>query len=60
MFEELVRDGEKINCPNCQSTKLEKLLSVPARPQSALSDLPMACNRTGPPCGPRCGRFKDS
>jgi len=60
VFEELVRGDEKIACPKCHSGKLEKLFSVPARPQTAASDLPVACNSTGPPCGSMCSRFKNN
>ena len=51
-FEELVFGDETISCPECRSKKLERLISVPARPQSdSGSDLPMACRSEGPPCG---------
>ena len=56
-FEELVLGDERVVCPKCSSSKLERLMSVPARPQSAAADLPMACNSDGPPCGPQCSRF---
>jgi putative FmdB family regulatory protein len=56
-FEALVMGDEKVECPECQSAKLERLLSVPARPRSEGSSLPMHCNSAGPPCGPRCSRF---
>lgn len=55
-FEALVLGNEAIECPQCQSEKLERLLSVPARPPES-SSLPMRCNSDGPPCGPRCSRF---
>lgn len=29
-FEQLVRNGEQVACPECGSTRLEKLLSAPA------------------------------
>jgi putative FmdB family regulatory protein len=58
VFEELVTGNEKVACPKCGSKKLEKLFSVPARPQSASSDLSMACKSDGPPCGPMCSRYQ--
>jgi putative FmdB family regulatory protein len=57
-FEELVRGSESVSCPKCEGTRLEKLLSVPARPVSSGTELPSACASTGPPCGPMCSRFK--
>lgn len=58
VFEELVRGDERIECPKCRGRKLERLLSVPARPQTAGAELPRACNSAGPPCGPTCGRWQ--
>lgn len=55
-FETLVLGDESVECPQCQSQKLERLLSVPARPPES-AGLPMRCNSEGPPCGPRCSRF---
>ena len=60
MFEELVRGDERIACPKCRSTKLNKLFSVPARPYTATAEMPMACKSTGPPCGAMCSRFKNN
>jgi hypothetical protein len=37
---------------------LKKLLSVPARPQSATAEGPMACQSMGPPCGSMCRRYR--
>jgi putative FmdB family regulatory protein len=58
-FEALVFDGEAVECPECNSTRLERLLSVPAPPQSAsTAGLPMSCGE-GPPCGaPGCRRIQ--
>ena len=58
-FEELIFGDERVVCPKCASAKLERLISAPARPQSATAsaDMPMACNSDGPPCGARCSRF---
>lgn len=56
-FEELVRGDSKVECPQCHASNVERLLSVPARPQSEANALPMACNSDGPPCGaPWCRR----
>ncbi len=57
-FEALVFDGETVECPECSATKVTKLLSVPARPQSQGAGLPLSggCGE-GPPCGaPWCQR----
>lgn len=57
-FETLVFDGETVECPECHGQKLERLLSVPARPRSESSALPMAgCDTKLPPCGPGCCRM---
>jgi putative FmdB family regulatory protein len=58
-FEELVFGDEQVTCPECRGTKLERLISAPARPRSESSsgNLPTACRSDGPPCGPRCSRF---
>lgn len=52
-FESLVFGDEKVECPKCESTKVERLLSVPGRPKisEGSSNLPMACNSDGPACG---------
>lgn len=56
-FEELVFGEESVECPQCHTDKVERLLSVPARPQTADSALPMRCSGEGPPCGaPWCRR----
>jgi putative FmdB family regulatory protein len=56
-FEALVFNGEEPECPQCRSRRVERLLSVPGRPQSE-SPLPMSgCRSSGPPCGPACGRW---
>jgi putative FmdB family regulatory protein len=56
-FETLVFDGEKVECPECQGKKLERLLSMPAKPRSGSASLPMSCNTDLPPCGPGCCRL---
>ena len=58
-FETLVRDGEAVTCPACQAEELDRLLSVPARPQVSAGSLPLGGCGEGPPCGrPGCGRLK--
>lgn len=56
-FEALVFTGEQPQCPACHGKNLERQLSLPARPPES-SPLPTACNSSGPPCGPVCGRWK--
>ena len=55
-FEELVFNGESVSCPQCHATKLERLFSVPAKPRTGESSLPMSCDPKLPPCGPGCCR----
>ena len=56
-FEELVFGDETVECPQCHGARVERLLSLPARPQSAASSRPMQCNSSGPPCvAPGCQR----
>jgi putative FmdB family regulatory protein len=56
-FEALVFDGEEAECPECHGHRLERLLSVPAKPRAEAPSLPMSCNSDGPPCGaPWCKR----
>jgi hypothetical protein len=47
-----------VQCPHCRAGKVERLLSVPAKPHATTSaSLPMGCNSEGPPCGaPWCQR----
>jgi putative FmdB family regulatory protein len=56
-FEALVFDGEAISCPHCQSAKVKRLLSVPARPRQESRELPVRCQPDLPPCGPGCCRL---
>lgn len=57
-FEALVFNGEQVECPQCHSQRLERLLSVPAKPRAEGQSLPMAgCDPGLPPCGPRCCRL---
>jgi putative FmdB family regulatory protein len=56
-FETLVFDGEEVECPECHGTRLERLLSVPAKPHAETTSLPTTCNPNLPPCGPGCCRL---
>lgn len=56
-FEALVFNGEKVECPECQATRVERLLSLPAKPKGEGSSLPMNCPPNLPPCGPGCCRL---
>lgn len=55
-FEALVFGKEQAECPSCHTTKIERKMSVPARPKTETA-LPTACRSAGPPCGPVCSRF---
>ena len=39
-FEALIFDGEKVDCPKCHGRKLDRLLSVPAKPASETDPAP--------------------
>ena len=57
-FETLVRSDTKVACPSCESTKVTKLLSVPAAPAGAGKRADFSS--LGPPksggcCGGGCG-----
>lgn len=51
-FEQLVRSGTRVACPQCQGRKLERLMSLTARPASA--GKPADFSRLGPPPGEGC------
>jgi len=51
-FETLVFGDEKVTCPECQSTRLERLMSVPGLAQVAS---PSAGGGCGDPSLPSCG-----
>ena len=54
-FELLVRGSEQPQCPECDSDRLEKLLSAPAAHTTGSRDLPMSQPAGG--CGlPQCGQ----
>ncbi len=58
-FEQLVRGGDSVSCPECQADDIKQLFSIPARPQAETADLPMQCNTAGPSCGaPWCQKPK--
>ena len=60
-FERLVRGDTKVRCPACESTKVERLMSAPARPGSGNSDFnlgslgPMGGSKGGGCGGGGCG-----
>lgn len=58
-FETLVQEGDQIECPQCQGSQLERLISMPGLARSTEAVLPMSgCgDRSLPPCGaPWCQR----
>ena len=56
-FEALVFNGEAVACPTCHGDRVQRLLSVPAKPKTEATSLPTACNPNLPPCGPGCCRL---
>ena len=56
-FEELVFNNEAVACPQCHTTRVKRLLSVPAKPRTESASLPMSCDPKLPPCGPGCCRL---
>ena len=56
-FELLVRRGERLACPHCQSARLEKLLSSPSAHVSQGLPVASQCAPVGPPCSPTCCRL---
>lgn len=54
-FELLIRGSEEPHCPECESTRLEKLLSAPAAHLGG-HELPVCGPVAGGNCGlPQCG-----
>lgn len=58
-FEKLVpamNSGISVQCPNCDSKRVDRQLAMPAKPISA----PLTnCAGDGPPCGKaQCGRMR--
>ena len=58
VFEKLVRAGGSVSCPECHSEKVQRMLPLPARPPESASSAANVCKSDGPPCGPRCNRWK--
>jgi putative FmdB family regulatory protein len=56
-FEALVFNGEAVECPECQGQRVERQLSVPAKPRVEGQALPKSCDPKLPPCGPGCCRL---
>jgi putative FmdB family regulatory protein len=54
-FEALVQSGEQVECPECESPKVHRLLSLPAAPRVNPGSGPSpGCDPGLPPCGPGC------
>jgi putative FmdB family regulatory protein len=51
-FELLVNTGDVAECPSCHSRKLDKRLSLPARPREGRAITPCSAPADVPPCGP--------
>ncbi|MGH7498409.1 MAG: FmdB family zinc ribbon protein [Gemmatimonadales bacterium] len=51
-FERLVRGNATVACPECSGRKLERLMTLPARPASA--GKPADFSRLGPPASGGC------
>lgn len=56
-FELLIRGNEQPHCPQCESNRLEKLLSVPAAHAGSSKELPVCRPMPAGGCGlPQCGQ----
>ncbi|MBA3659746.1 MAG: zinc ribbon domain-containing protein [Gemmatimonadales bacterium] len=53
-FQQLVRGETKVACPSCGARKLERLMSVTARPNGGGNAAPADVSRMGPPAGGGC------
>ena len=53
-FEQLVRSETRVACPGCQGRKLDRLMSLTARPASAGKAPAANLGRLGPPAGGGC------
>ena len=53
-FEQLVRGDTRVACPECEGRKLERLMSLPARPAAAGKAAAPDVSRLGPPAGGGC------
>ena len=51
-FDQLVRSDTKVACPSCKGRKLERLMSLTARPAAGAK--PADFSRLGPPPGGGC------
>ncbi len=51
-FDQLVRSDTRVACPSCKGRKLERLMSLTARP--AAGGKPADFSRLGPPPGGGC------
>ena len=52
-FERLVRNRTTVSCPRCSERKVERRISLPARPATA--GKPADFSKLGPPPGGCCG-----
>lgn len=52
-FERLVRNGTTVCCPQCSERKVERRMSLPARPAGAGKQADFS--KLGPPPGGCCG-----
>ncbi len=50
-FEQLVRGDTKVSCPSCGSSRVRKLLSIPAPPVSSTASSLGPCGNDAPPGG---------
>jgi len=57
-FEALVFNGEEVECPKCQSRRLDRQWGVPARPRETTALPSAGCDSSLPPCGPACRRWQ--
>ena len=51
-FDQLVRGETRVTCPHCQGRKLERLMSLTARPATGGKQTDLS--RLGPPAGGGC------
>jgi putative FmdB family regulatory protein len=57
-FETLVFGDSKVECPECQGSKLERLISLPGMPRVETGDSGACGDLSLPPCGaPGCRRL---
>jgi putative FmdB family regulatory protein len=54
-FDKLIRNGSsRVACPECAGTKVERTMSLPARPAGAGASATPDVSRLGPPAGGGC------